>query len=80
MLVSAAVSDDQKYVCSCRLYARINTRKSKGLDSREITSLPESKSYLHGVSFQSLHAHHKIHLHTMKVWLRATCILSVDIR
>ena len=30
MLVSAAVSDDQKYVCGCRLYACINTRKFKG--------------------------------------------------
>ena len=69
MLVSAAVSDNQKYVCGCRLYACINTRKLKGLDSREITSLPEIKSYLHGMSFQSLHAHHKIHLHTMKVFI-----------
>ena len=35
------VSDDRKYVCSRRLYACINTRKFKGLDSTEITSLPD---------------------------------------
>ena len=41
-------------VCGRRLCACINTRKFKGLDSREITSLPEiKKSYLHGTSFQS---------------------------
>ena len=38
---STRVSDDQKYRCGSRLYACINTRKFKGLDSREITSLPE---------------------------------------
>ena len=32
------VSDDRKDVCGRRLYACINTRKFKGLDSREITS------------------------------------------
>ena len=76
MLVSATVSDDQKYVCSCRLYACINTRKFKGLDSREITSLPEIKSYLHGMSFQSLYAHHKMHLHTMKVFIFLSLIFG----
>ena len=41
-------------VCGRRLCACINTRKFKGLDSREVTSLPEiKKSYLHGTSFQS---------------------------
>ena len=37
------------------LGACINTRKFKGHDSREITSLPEimQKSDLHGTSFQS---------------------------
>ena len=30
------VSDNRKYICSCRLYTCINTRKFKGLDSREI--------------------------------------------
>ena len=48
------VSDDQKYLCGSRLYACINTRKFKGLDSREITSLPDiKKNDLHGTSFQS---------------------------
>ena len=52
---STRISDDRKYVCSGRLYACINTRKFKSLDSREITSLPEiKKSDLHGTSFQSL--------------------------
>ena len=51
---STRVSDDQKYVCGRRLYVFINTRKSKGLDSRKITSLPEiKKSDLNGTSFQS---------------------------
>ena len=40
---STRVSDYRKYVCGCRLYACINTRKYKGLDSREFTSLPEVK-------------------------------------
>ena len=50
---SMLVSDDRKYVCCRRLYACINTRKCKGLDSGEITSLPGKKSYLRGTSFQS---------------------------
>ena len=51
---STRISDDRKYVCGRRLYACINTRKFKGLDSREITSLPDiRKSDLHGTSFQS---------------------------
>ena len=37
------VSNDRKYVCGRGLYACINTRKFKGLDSREITSLQEKK-------------------------------------
>ena len=44
---STRVSDDRKYVCGRRLYARINTRKFKGLDSREITSLLEIKKVLY---------------------------------
>ena len=48
------VSNDRKYVCGRGLYACINTRKFKGLDSREITSLQGKKgSDLHGTSFQS---------------------------
>ena len=42
---STRVSDNRKYVCR-RLYACINTRKFKGLDSREITSLPEIKEVI----------------------------------
>ena len=53
--LSTRVSADRTYVCSGRLYACLNTRKFKSLDSREITSLPEiKKSDLHGTSFQSL--------------------------
>ena len=51
---STLVSDDRKYVCCRRLYACIITRKFKGLDSGEITSLPGEKSDLRGTSFQSL--------------------------
>ena len=50
---SMLVTDDRKYVCCRRLYACINTRKFKGLDSGEITSLPGKKSDLRGTSFQS---------------------------
>ena len=50
---STLVSDDREYVCCRRLYACINTRKLKGLDSGEITSLPRKKSDLRGTSFQS---------------------------
>ena len=44
---STRVSDDRKYVCGRRLYACINTRKFKGLDSRQITSLPEIKKVIY---------------------------------
>ena len=44
---STPVSDDQKYVCGRRLYACINTRKFRGLDSIEITSLPEIKNVIY---------------------------------
>ena len=50
---STLASDDRKYVCCRRLYACINTRKFKGLDSGEITSLPGKKSDLRGTSFHS---------------------------
>ena len=36
-----------KNVCSRKLYVCINTRKFKGLDSREITSLPEIKKVIY---------------------------------
>ena len=44
---STRVSDDRKYVCGRRLYACINSRKFTGLDSREITSLPEMKKVIY---------------------------------
>ena len=47
---SMGVSDDLKYVCCHRLYACINTQKLKGLDSREITSLPEIKKVIYMAS------------------------------
>ena len=40
-------SDDGKYVCGRKLYACIKTRKFKGLDCREITSLPEIKKVIY---------------------------------
>ena len=54
-------------VCGRRLYACINTRKFKGLDSREITSLPEIKKVItwHVISIiaeNKPHAHRKTHL------------------
>ena len=39
-LFSTLVNDAQKYLRGSRLYVCINTRKFKGLDSREITLLP----------------------------------------
>ena len=50
------VSDDRKYVCGRRLYACINTRKFKGLDSREITPLPEIKK----VIYMARHFNHRL--------------------
>ena len=43
------VSDDRKHVCGRRQNACINTRKFmiKGLDSREITSLPDIKKVIY---------------------------------
>ena len=38
--LSTRVSDDRKYVCGRRLYVCINTWKFRGLNSREIMSLP----------------------------------------
>ena len=70
---STRVSDNQKYIYRWRLYACINTRKFKGLDSRKITSLPEIKKWFtwHIISIiaeNKSHAHHKTHLHTMTVY------------
>ena len=56
---------------SIRMY--IITGKFKGLDSREITSLPEIKNVMrtwHVISViaeNKPHAHHKTHLDTIKV-------------
>ena len=52
---SARVSYDRKYVCGRRLYACINTRKFKGLDSREMTSLPVIKK----VIYMARHFNHR---------------------
>ena len=52
---STRVSDDQKYLSRSRLYACINTRKFKGLDSKEITSLPDIKK----VIYMALHFDHR---------------------
>ena len=45
--LSTRVSDDQKYLCGSRLYACINTWKFKGLNSREITSLPNIEKVIY---------------------------------
>ena len=50
------VSDDRKYGCGRRLYACINTQKFKGLDSREITPLPEIKK----VIYMARHFNHRL--------------------
>ena len=44
---STCVSDNQKYLSGSRLYACINTRKLEGLDSREITSLPDIEKVIY---------------------------------
>ena len=66
--VSTRVSDDRKYVCGRRLYACIDTRKFKGLDSRQITSLPVIKKWFTSITWHVLsiiaenkpHSHHKM--------------------
>ena len=72
--LSTRVSDNRKYVCGRRLYGCIIARKFKGLHSREITSLPEIKKNVMGtwgiisiIPENKPHAHHKTHLHSMKV-------------
>ena len=70
---STRVSEDRKYVGGRRQYACINIWKFKGLDSREITSLPEIKKVInmHVISIiaeNKPHAHHKNHLHALKVY------------
>ena len=52
---STRVSEDRKYVCGRRLYACINTRKFKYLDSREITSLPKIQK----VIYMARHFNHR---------------------
>ena len=56
-LFSTRVSDDRKYVCSRRLYACINTRKFKGLDSRDnyiiARDKKKKKGHGHGAFFQT---------------------------
>ena len=52
---STRVSDDRKYVWGRRPYACINTRKFRGLNSREITSLPEIKK----VIYMARHFNHR---------------------
>ena len=44
---SRRVSDNRKYGCGRRLYACINSRKFRGLDSREIASLPEIQKVIY---------------------------------
>ena len=71
---STCVSDDRRYVCDCRLYACIITQKFKGLDSRQITSLPEIKNMMRTqhvipiIAENKLHVHQKTHFHATKVY------------
>ena len=46
---------NNRNVCSGRLYKCINTQKFKGLDSREITSLPEIKKAI----YMACHFNHR---------------------
>ena len=46
---STSASDAQKYLCSSSLYACINTQKFKGLNSREIASLPDIEKVIYTV-------------------------------
>ena len=55
LFFSTRVSDDQRYLSRSRLYACINTRKFKGLDSKEITSLPDIKKMI----YMALHFDHR---------------------
>ena len=66
--LNTRVSDDRKYVCGRRLYACTNTRKFKGLDSREITSLPEIKK----VIYMARHFNHRITREICIQWKFAT--------
>ena len=70
---SSRVGDDRKYVCGRRIYTCINTRKFKGLDSREIASLSWINKWftwhvILNIAENKPHAHHKTHLRTMKVY------------
>ena len=51
------VRDDQKYVWGRRLYACVNTstQKFKGLDSKEIISLPVIKKVIYMASHFNYH-------------------------
>ena len=62
---STRVSDDRKYVCGRRLYAFMNTRKFKGIDSREITSLLDIEKVIYMHIFSIIAENY---LHTVKVY------------
>ena len=69
-LARVRVVGSRLYLSGSRLYACINTGKFKGLDSREITSLPDIERviYMHVISIiaeNKSHAHHITHLHTV---------------
>ena len=58
---STRVSDDRKYVCGRGQNERTNTRKFKGLDSREISSLPAIKKVIYIGHVISIIAENKPH-------------------
>ena len=79
MLVSAAVSDDQKYVCGCRLYACINTR---ALIPEKLHHCQRSKVIYMACHFnhcmlitRSICIHWKFSFFILNFWLRATRII-----
>ena len=49
-LVHVLAMTGNNYVCGRRLHACFNTRKFKGLDFREITSLPDFKKVIYMAS------------------------------
>ena len=71
--VSKRVSDDQKYVCGCGLFACINTRKARVSIPEKLHHCQRSNKWFTWhviliIAESKTHAHHKTHLHTMKVY------------
>ena len=70
---SMRVSDDRKYMCGPRLYACINTPKSRASTPEKLHHCQRSKRWftwdvISIITENKPHAHHKTHLHAMKVY------------